>query len=454
LSVIKKGEVAMFRKALFILAHQCGDTSFYPAYKGLVRNQWKPYDELKYDQESQLRHLIEFAYESVPYYRNLFKSLGLSPKDVRTIEDLEKLPTLTKNIIKEHREELKPVNLQSIKHYDWATGGSTGTPMRYRISKNDRFLGGAILYRGWGHGGFELGDKMIILAGSSLDVRAKPYLVTKVHEISRNLRKLSSFDMGESEMREYARVFNSFKPCFVSGYASSIYFFARWLEENQVLIPSPKGVFTTAEKLFPYMRKTIGDTFDCDVYDTYGLNDGGISAFECPQHTGLHIDTERSIMEVVDGSGHQIECGEGRILATSLHNYAMPLIRYACGDEGSITDEVCGCGRGYSLLKEVIGRSTDVLITPDGKNIHGWFFLYIFWDYGTGIKEYQVVQETLEKIVVKIVPEDGFDEKQLDRVREIVNMRSPGWDIEFKYVDAIERTSAGKYKFIINKLVE
>jgi len=247
----------MFHKGLFILAHQCGDTSFYPVYKKLVNNQRKSYDELKHDQEKQLRHLIEFTYENVPYYRNLFKSLGLLPKDVRTIEDLEKLPILTKDIIKEHWEEFKPANLSSIKHYQWATGGSTGTPMQYRISKSDRFLGGAMLYRGWGYGGFELGDKMVILAGSSLDVGKKSQLTTKVHEIARNIRKLSSFDMGEREMRKYAGALNSFRPRFISGYASSIYFFARWLEENQISVSSPEGVFTTAEKLFPHMRKTI-----------------------------------------------------------------------------------------------------------------------------------------------------------------------------------------------------
>ena len=93
-----------------------------------------------------------------------------------------------------------------------------------------------------------------------------------------------------------------------------------------------------------------------------------------------------------------------------------------------------------------------MLFTPDGKNIHGWFFLYIFWDYGKGIKEYQVVQETLKRIVIKIVPEEDFDESQLDRIRKVVAERSPGWDIEFKYVDMIERTGAGKYKFIINEV--
>lgn len=442
----------MLHKGLFILAHQCYDTSFYPTYKKLVKNQWKPYSELKHDQEKKLMQMIGLAYENVPYYHNLFKGLGIRPGDIRTVEDLEKLPILTKDIIKNNWEDFKPVNLSSIKYYNNATGGSTGTPMQYRLTKHDRFLGGALLYRGWGYGGYEMSDKMVFLAGSSLDVGTKSYLGTKVHEMVRNIKKLSSFDMGESEMHQYAGVLNTFCPRFVRGYASSIYFFAKWLDENGISVPSPETVFTTAEKLFPYMRKTIGDVLNCDVFDGYGLNDGGISAYECPEHSGLHIDTERSIMEVVDPEGYQVDSGQGLILATSLNNYAMPFIRYDTGDLAHIIEDVCSCGRGSRLLKEVIGRSVDILQTPEGKNVHGWFLLYIFWEYGEGIKEYQVVQETLDKLVIQIVPEDKLDEKQLDSIRKVIHSKSEGWNVEFRLVDVIERTPAGKYKFVINEI--
>ncbi|MEG3054738.1 MAG: hypothetical protein RQM90_00690 [Methanoculleus sp.] len=407
---------------------------------------------MKRDQEKQLRYLIEYSYENVPYYRNLFKGLGLLPGDIRTIEDLEKLPILTKDIIKEHWEGFKPVNLSSMKYYNQATGGSTGTPMQYRLSKHDRFLSGALLYRGWGYGGFELGDKMVFLAGSSLDVGIKSSLGKKVHEIARNIRKLSSFDMGEHEMREYAGVLNSFKPRFIRGYASSIYFFARWLEENQISVPSPESVFTTAEKLFPHMRETIGDVFACEVYDNYGLNDGGISAYECPEHAGLHIDTERSIMEVVSSDGLQITEGQGQILATSLNNYAMPFIRYGTGDEGHLLEGHCSCGRSYPLLKEVLGRQSEMLLTPEGKYIHGQFIPRTIREI-SNVKEFQVKQTAIDCLVFNIVPAPGFDEAELERVREAIKLRSPGWRVDFQFVDAIDRTRAGKYKFVINEVV-
>jgi len=442
----------MFRRGLFILAHQCGDTSFYPAYKKLVRNQWKPYAELKRDQEKQLRHLIEFSYENIPYYRNLFKNLGLLPRDIRTVEDLEKLPILTKNIIKEHWEEFKPANLSSMKYYSRATGGSTGTPFHYRLSKRDRFLSAALLYRGWGYGGYHLGDKMVFLAGSSLGVGTTSHLTTRAHEISRNIRKLSSYNMGKKEMQDYAGVLNAFQPKFIRGYASSLYFYAKWLEENDVSVPSPNAVFTTAEKLFPHMRETIGRVFECEVFDAYGLNDGGVSAYECPEHLGLHIDTERSVMEVVDQHGHQVDEGQGSILATSLHNFAMPFIRYNTGDAGQTLTDKCGCGRKSLLLREILGREYEMLLTPEGQGVFGGFFTTQIFDNIPSVREFQVVQKEIDRLVIRIVPEQGFDEKALAYIRTKILAKSENWNIEFQLVDAIDRSRAGKYKFVINEV--
>ncbi|KUG14585.1 capsular polysaccharide biosynthesis protein [hydrocarbon metagenome] len=451
----------MLHKGLFILAHECGDLSFYSTYKRLVKNQWKPYAELRREQDKQLRQMISFCYGNIPYYHDLFKNLGLSPKNIQNIEDLEKLPILTKDIIKEHWEEFKPVNLSSMKYYNQATGGSTGTPLQYRLSKHDRFLSGSLLYRGWGYGGYKLGDSMVFLAGSSLDVGSKSNLIKTVHEITRNLKKLSSFDMGDTEMRQYADVLYTYKPKFIRGYASSIYFYAQWLEENDISVPSPNAVFTTAEKLFPYMRETIGRVFSCDVFDGYGLNDGGVSAYECSDHTGLHIDTERSVMEVVATDGSQVNVGQGEILSTSLHNHAMPFIRYNTGDIGTLLDSQCTCMRESMLLKDIVGREKEFLITPQGQHVHGAALFNLifhtlentdFPDVVNKIKEFQVIQKETDKLTIVFACAEILPDKSLDFIRDAIQKRFPGWTIEFKFVDAIIRTDAGKYRFIINEI--
>jgi phenylacetate-CoA ligase len=323
------------------------------------------------------------------------------------------------------------------------------------LLKYDRFLSGALLYRGWGYGGYQLSDKMVLIAGSSLDIGTKSLITTKTHEIARNIRKLSALDMGEEEMKNYVRTITSFKPKFIRGYASSIYFFAKWIEENDIRVHCPSSVFTTAEKLYPHMRKKISDIFCCDVFDEYGLNDGGISSFECSEHTGLHIDTERSILEVIDGKYMQVYSGQGEIIATSLHNYAFPLIRYDTGDVGSLIEDTCSCGRGYRLLKEIIGRENEFLITPSGQYVHGAaFFFDVLNEFSNinDISEYQLVQETVNDICLHLVCKEPFDQKELEKVAELVKKRSGGWNMRFNFVDAIERTDAGKYKFIINKI--
>ncbi|AAM04488.1 phenylacetate--CoA ligase family protein [Methanosarcina acetivorans] len=444
-------EENMFHKSLFIFAHQLGERGFYPTYKNLVATQWKPYSEQKKAQEKQLKHLLNFSYKNVPYYHKLFNKLKLDPGEIRTLEDLEKLPILNKAIIKENFEDFKPLNLNSMKYYINSTGGSTGNPLHFRLLKYDRFFNGASLYRGWGYAGYELGDKMVFLAGSSLDVGSSSFIVQKAHGITRNLRKLSSYDMSNEDMQQYIKTINSFKPQFIRGYASSLNFFSKYLDNNEIDIITPQAVFTAAEKLIPHMRKNIENVFRCDVFDGYGLNDGGLGAYECQEHNGLHIDTERSILEIVDDEGFQLENGSGRIIATSLHNYAMPFIRYDTGDMGHIVSDDCGCGRGSRLLKEVMGRQQEILQTPEGKFIYGGLFSRIFWEID-GVKEFQIIQKKLNLITIKMVLEENFDENQLDIIRKIIKSKSEQWEIEFLYVDEIERTKAGKYKFILSEL--
>jgi phenylacetate-CoA ligase len=199
------------------------------------------------------------------------------------------------------------------------------------------------------------------------------------------------------------------------------------------------------------MREKLKKVFNCEVYDGYGLNDGGVTAFECPEHSGMHIDTERGILEVVDSAGKQIEQGEGRIIGTTLHNYALPFLRYDTGDIGHLLADECSCGRGYPLLKEICGRTGDLLVTPEGKTINSLFFAYIFDDIQS-VREYQVVQEKQDKILIRITPTRGFDQRQLPEIVRLIKTRSSGWEVEFDLVDHIDKTGAGKYKYVINKI--
>jgi len=148
-------------RAIFILALELGDIRFYSTYKYLMKSQWTPLSEQYTNQEKQLRIMIRYVYENIPYYRTLFKENRINPDSIRKISDLKKIPTLDKKTIQNHWQDFVPVNgLNRIRYHNSCTGGSSGTPLHYRLSVFDRFISGAMLYRGWSYAEYNLESLM------------------------------------------------------------------------------------------------------------------------------------------------------------------------------------------------------------------------------------------------------------------------------------------------------
>ena len=446
----------MIHRAILVLTHEIYFGKFYKLYQSLLKNQWRDYEFLREQQNYALERMIKYCYEEIPYYRELFDSLHLKPEDIKLVEDLPRLPVLTKDIIKKNWGKFYPKSIGKIRYLERSTGGTTGVPFRYRQDEYDRALSLALRYRGWSYAGYKLGDKLVIVGGSSILPRLNSKLARITEAYIKNAKFLSAFDMSDSNLRKYVKIINSFKPRFIYGYASALYFLSRWIVENSVSIWRPRAIFTTSEKLYDYMRSSIELAFNCEVFDNYGLNDGGVSAFECDRHEGLHVDMERSVMEIVNEEGYPIEKGEGRILATSLYNYSMPFLRYDTGDWGVVDKKMCACNRGLPLIKEIKGRTVDVFVTPEGTYVHGWYFLrlfrHIFNLYPNSLKEYQVIQKGVKEILIKVVPSFKFRSEVLNEIEKIIKAKSSEWHVEFEIVDYIERTASGKFKFIKSEL--
>jgi phenylacetate-CoA ligase len=216
-----------------------------------------------------------------------------------------------------------------------------------------------------------------------------------------------------------------------------------------------KSIFTQGAKLFLQQRDIIEKIFNCRLYETYGLNDGGVSACECQQHNGMHIRTERSILETVDEDGKQILGKNGKILATSLYNYAQPFIRYETEDLGIMSDEQCSCGRGLLLLKEVTGRIQEYIITPENSRIYGQYFAHLF-NYINGVSQFQIIQNELSSIDVIVVPDDWQKIKEIEQdiINNLEETESKNLKVNIKFVseNELHYTKAGKYQFVINNL--
>ena len=436
----------LIERVIFNLAHEIQRPGFVLLYQHLMRHQWKSREELVHEQTKKLRDMIRFCYDYIPYYRKKFKMINLYPSDIKEISDLKKIPPINKKEIISNKEDFYPRGLR-IKFDTSTTGGTTGTPLSFRVSRYVRFLSAALRYRSWSAGGYHLGDRILFFAGSSLIPNKSKSLSKFANEMGRNLRSVSSFNISTTTLDYCVEQINTWKPLFLRGYPSSIVELANHVERKNLNLHQLKAIFTTSETLFPHVRESIESTLKAKVYDGYGAGDGGLQSFEC-EHKRMHICTERSVLEVVNDSNCPIVGEVGRILATDLENYAMPLIRYDLGDDAVASEDSCTCGRGLPLLDSLIGRTVSVFVTPQGKLIHGWFFLYMFWEFGERVRDYKVTQINEYNIEILVVPGSNFTPSILTTIEEYIHSNCVDWIVEINLVEEIPKTSSGKKIFI------
>ncbi|MFC3210889.1 phenylacetate--CoA ligase family protein [Planomicrobium okeanokoites] len=436
-------------KLKFITAYYIKRPKVIKAYKeikkleSLDRNGQKEYQNIK------LKELISYVVKEIPYYSNLFRELNLKVSDIQTTKDLIKLPILTKEIIKKNPELFIPKNYNE-KIVKGSTGGSTGVPLKFLMSETDYSKGVALLLRGFEFGNYQLGDSMSIIAGSSLTSNTQS-LKSKIQDWLMNFNHFSSYGMNEKDFEAFFRDINKKKPKFLRGYASSLFLFASYLRDNNMQLEFQiQAIFSTSEKLMPNQRNIIESVFKAKVFDNYGLNDGGITAFECNYHNGMHIDFERAILEVTNDDGtDQIIGEEGKILATNLFNYAMPLIRYDTGDLGEIYIEDCKCGCKRPLLKGIAGRTTDYL--KINETYIGSPVLTVLMGK-IDIESYQIIQTGKDSVKINVVKGEKYDMSQELFISNSLKEHVNEIKIDFNYLDDSKGFSENnkKHKFIIN----
>lgn len=411
-------------------------------------NKTKKLSELKDTQLKNLKQTLIFSYENVPFYKSWFDRNEFNPYEFNKLSDLEQLPILNKNIIKENMEEFETRNNKSNGCKLVATGGSTGAPFKYFTSKASRNLSFALLLKGWALGGYRIGDSVVVLAGGSL-VPKKDSKISIIKNRLLNFHKFSTYGVDMDDLYDYYIKINKLRPKFIRGYASSMYLFAEYLQKNNLkLNRNVVAVFTTAEMLPQNQRQVIEAAFNSRVYDGYGLNDGGLTAFECEYHDGYHIDTERGYLEVVDEDGKLVSGREGMILATTLMEKCMPLIRYDTGDLGVLADLACSCSNQKPILKELKGRVTDSL-KINNRVIASPVLTVLMGK--TDAVNYQIEQVSADKIIFHLVYTDK--EKIKGDIATISNsLRSKLGEIsiEIDICDSIYVEPGKKHKFIIN----
>ncbi|MGB9858160.1 MAG: phenylacetate--CoA ligase family protein [Dictyoglomaceae bacterium] len=414
---------------------------FQKHYNFLQESQWWSLEDLKEFQIKKLKEIINIAYYKVPYYKRLFLEYGLTPNDINTIEDLKKLPTLNKNIIRQNFNELinKYVNkTKIIKHY---SSGTTGQKLKFYLPKELAYgINFAQLYRFYSGAGINLGDRRVTIGGRIFTYKS-PYWVFNKAE---NQLLLSIHHLNENTVDEYLEKIRNFKPIFIQGHPTGIYFLAKRLADLGKAIPV-KAVFTTGETLFDYQREIIMKAFECNVFESYGLGESVILAFECEKHDGFHEASEYGIIELERDSS-----GLYKVIGTSLWNYVMPFIRYEIEDLVEISkDYKCSCGRGLPIkIKKIIGRVDDILTSVEGRTVFPVTIRMAIKPLLKSFETYQIQQIGKDEYVFLITGNSNKERKRviLSVLKGILGENSK---IQIESVDKI-MTSGGKVRNVVN----
>ena len=399
-------------------------------------------------QERALRALLARA-SAVPLYRDLAERLG-KPVSEATLEDLPRLPFLTKSIVQQEGARLRIPGAAGV--YENYSGGSTGVPTRFWQDDRYKVAMSVATRRSNELAGAFPGARVAKLWGAPQDKRKIEGWRGRVKLWLLNQRYYDTFDMSPDRMAAYHADLEAFQPDLIQAYASSIYLFAKYLKSRGIRPSYPRrSIISSAEKLFPNMRAAIEEVFPVKVYDRYGSREVSAMAAECDRHQGLHIQMPGYILETIDPvTLEPVTNQPGEIVITVLNNYAMPFLRYRIGDMGILDTSPCPCGRVFHRLREVVGRTSDNFLMPDGRIVHGEYFTHIF--YGRQeIEQFQFVQHTREDFSLQIVPTPHYQQATATAIeREVRQMIGPAARLRVELRDAIPKTASGKYRFTVS----
>ncbi|MBI5058229.1 phenylacetate--CoA ligase family protein [candidate division KSB1 bacterium] len=449
------GSAFLYRHLAIPIVDLARRTESLRAFRELDASQWWSPERLATLQFERLKLLLIHAQTHVPYYRELFGTCGFDAQRCNTLADIAVIPLLTKDVIRRAGDRLLADNAAQFQPRPHRSAGTTGEPLVIQMDRARHSVAWGDMYRWWSAGGWSVGEKQYVVAGAALRPRRVSGAKAKLYSRLNHFEDYTAFDLTDSAMnRLLTKLAAERGAAFLRGYASSIHTLARHAEARDWQ-GSVRAVFTTAETLFPDQRKQIESALHTRVFDQWGCRDGGISAFECEQHQGLHLAVENAVVEVCDESGPVPAGTSGDVIATDLFSYAMPIIRYRVGDVASYaTATLCACGRGLPLIASVLGRISGFLIGAGGKQIHGEFFSHVFWET-PWVKEFQIVQDVPEEIVVNIVPVGPPPGGQLAEITRLMSDRvGPGVRIRVELVTEIPVGALGKRQFVICRIAQ
>lgn len=422
-------------------------SSVYANFKYLQKSQYWSREEINDYQNYKLRELINHAYHNVPFYNKLYNELNIKPQDIKTKNDLTKLPIVTKDILKKNYPANIATNVKKRDMILASSSGSTGEPFQFYMTKHSDSVLKAAAIRSWYWMGYKLGDKYV-----KLSMNPRYSIIKKLQDKINNSLYLSSTKLTDETLRIIAGQIKRFGPHIIRGYPVPLYELAKQIENmhEQYDGKSLFAINTTGSTLHPDKRAFIEQTFKTRLFDSYSC-EGGTVFSQCAKSGFYHPAEEYAISEFIsDDFSVSSKDKPLRHITTDLHNYASPFIRYDTQDYLVLVQKkICGCGRQFLNVDKINGRDSDILVTPSGQYLIVENFVAYF-EWIQEVDQIQVVQDKIDEIVIKLIVNDSFTpEVKLKIYNYWTNYIGSDVKVVIEIVDKIELTTTGKRRTVI-----
>ncbi len=422
---------------------------FGPGFRDAVK-QYRHRDHFTAQQWSEWQHerLKTFLADALhaPHYAEAWNA---SEQAAAKAGQLSDLPLLEKSLLRDDATRFLRSDLNPRFRTVMRTSGSTGTPIdnhwtwrEYRDSRGVREVRSA----GWA--GVSFSDPRATFSGRFVEPDPNSSGPYHRYNIFERQVYFSAFHLRPETAQQYVDALHRHQTRWLTGYAVSYYLLADLILEMGLRAPeSLQAVITTSEKVTDEMRVVMEKAFGCRVYEEYSTVEHSLFASEC-EHGSLHVSPDVSVVEILRPDGTPCDPEEpGEVVTTCLMRNYQPFVRYRLGDIAAWSGEPCKCGRAMPVLKEVVGRLEDVVIGPDGRRLVRFHGVFVDQPH---VREGQIIQESLHRIRVKVVPSDGFDEHDIEDIRSRVQQRVGDVEVIVEPVAEIARSKAGKFKAVIN----
>jgi len=415
----------------------------------LQQSQWWPPEVLRERQLQQLAPVLRHACETIPFYRQRFEAARFDPRSGFAAAAFFQLPLLTRAEIQSAGDALvtKQLPPDHGKLLSFGSSGSTGEPIKVLGSEVTHFFGSALTLRDHLWHRRDLSGKLAAIRTKieSATLQGWGPATDAVYATgpSATLSIASDIDVQLAWLREQ-------NPDYLLSHPSNVLALARRSLETDTRIENLREARTFGETLPADLREICRKAWGVPVTDAYSAEEVGNIALQCPEHEHYHVQAENLLVEILDAGGQPCAPGQvGRVVITTLHNFAMPLLRYANGDYAE-AGEPCPCGRGLPVLERIMGRQRNMLVLPDGTR-HWPSFPAETWSGIAPIRQIQLVQHSPRQIEARLAIDQPLTPEQRDRfIRVLQESLGYPFEIEPRYVQEIERSANFKYEDFIS----